>query len=73
MLNPPITQPTRPAQPPRSLIDLTPAESVLLADYTGCCGHSNQPRSYGRCQCCGGDGAPFCTASCAAKYIKGKC
>lgn len=74
MLNSPITKPTRQPQPnQRTLIDLTPSESVLLAGYTGCCGQPTESHGFGTCQCCGGDGAPFCSASCAAKFIKGKC
>lgn len=54
--------------------EMTDEEKVLLADYCGCCNDvMSEGHSFGTCGCCGGDGAPFCSASCAARFLKGKC
>lgn len=52
--------------------ELTAEEQQQLAGYCGCCNEA-ESTSFGKCGCCGGDGWPYCSASCAAKAAKGQC
>ncbi len=57
-----------------SNFQMSPEEEQQLAGYCGCCNDAQtEVHSFGTCGCCGGDGFPFCSASCATKFAKGRC